>query len=51
MKCANCGPERNENMLIQSIGVWMARLRMNLNLIVDKVLRCYRETMIFYFYM
>lgn len=47
MKCANCGHERNENMLIQSRVVWMARLRMKLNLIVDKVLRCYRKAVIF----
>lgn len=47
MKCANCGPERNEDMLIQSIGVWMAELRMNLNLVVYKVLNCYRNVTIF----
>lgn len=45
MKSTNWGqrPERNEKMLIQSIGIWIARLRMNLNLIGYKVLRCYRN--------
>lgn len=47
MKCANCGPERNEGMLIQSIGVWVSELEINSNLIVDKVLNCYRKVMIF----
>lgn len=47
MKCANCGPERNEDMLIQSIGVWMAELRMNSNLVVYKVLNYYRNVTIF----